>query len=138
MSLGLRICVGIIFAILLFGGAFLIALSQWEVMSNHGIPWGEIVLAVGAAMMASSVGIFTAHLDPEAKKPVLWLLAALAVIAIIFWLFLGWTDDWKPGLMAFVGVAVGVIVTEGLVCLLKRFSHKEPQKTSAASGSTIV
>ena len=41
MSLGLRICVGIIFAILLFGGAFLIALSQWEVMSNHGIPMGR-------------------------------------------------------------------------------------------------
>ena len=69
MSRGSPNRAGIILGVPFFIGLVLISVvSLYDTLSQYQIPWDDITLAVGAAMLASSSGIFVSHLRQSAKK----------------------------------------------------------------------
>ena len=107
---------GFLLGIPLVIGFVLIMLSPWGPVSRHSIPWDNMVLTVGAVMMAASLSAFIAGRKRcDRLVPLIALLALTAIFALLLWF-----SDWNPRLVALTGVPAGVLATEVLMCLLKR------------------
>lgn len=99
-----------------FVGVVLILLSGWDVIPGYPVPWDQIVLGSGAALMAATLGLGVANVRQGSKRNI--FLALLGMLAVLVMLII--TQGWKTELIAFVGVVAGVLLAEGVLSWMLR------------------